>query len=64
MFSNISLIGHHRLFYIKLKKKQVDATENSENSKIKRIEVRKKINSKYLFLSLVLYRKDFDWIWT
>jgi ribosomal protein L27 len=49
--------------YIKFRKIHVDATENSKDSKIKRIGVRKKINSQYLFSAFVLYRKDFDLIW-
>jgi hypothetical protein len=40
--------------YIKFRKIHVDATENSKDSKIKRIEVRKKINSQYLFSAFVL----------
>lgn len=49
--------------YIKFRKIPVDATENSKDSKIKRIGARKKINSQYLFSAFVLYRKDFNLIW-
>jgi len=49
--------------YIKIRKIHGDATGNSKNSKIKRIEVWKKTKSQYLFSSLVLYQKDFDLIW-